>query len=63
MRTIFNLLVTMFVIGAIWHLIVKIIDEVWHNGYLDAAWYVPPDLCVGVSFLGLVVYGLIALWR
>ena len=63
MKTIFNLLVTLLVIGAIWHLIVKIVDEVWHHGCLDAMWYVPPTLCIGTGTLGLIVYLLIALWR
>ena len=59
----FKLAVTLLIIGLVWLLILRFVDEFHHSGYLDLVYYGPPALCVVFSIVVFIVLLLIKVWR
>lgn len=62
MRTIFNLAFTLLIIGAIWYLVIRVIDVMFCGNRLNNAYW-PPFIIIACSTLTLIVILLIKLWR
>lgn len=63
MRLMFNLFVTLLVAGGIWWVATRIIDAFLFDDDLNGGLYVPSTLCVAAGFFGLLILGIVAIWR
>ena len=59
----FKLAVTLLIIGLVWWVILRFVDEYHHGGYLDLVYYGPPALCIVFSIAVFIVLLLIKVWR